>query len=74
MSDTVLTPPKRNRSGPYEAAAAQLLVEMNRLDERMDQLQAESEQLKAETQVIKARTGVTLSRLQDLVNRLASHT
>lgn len=78
MSGTALTKSKRNTNADYEARAAQLLIEMNHLEEQMDKDRAESERLKAETQVIKAeteiiktRTTATLSQLAQQVNGLA---
>jgi hypothetical protein len=77
MSETALTKPKRKTTAEYEAIAAQLLAEMNRLEEQMDKDHAESERLKSETQVIKAeteiikaRTATTLSQLMQQVNSL----
>ncbi len=70
MSETILTKPKR-KTADYEALAAQMLAEINRLEAQMDRDHAEGERLKIETQVIKARTAATLSQLQEQITRLS---
>ena len=71
MNDTALPKSKRKTAADYQAVAAQLLTEINRLEEQMDRDHAESERLKVETQVIMARTETTLSRLQEQIDRLS---
>jgi hypothetical protein len=71
MSETILTKPKRKTAADYKALAAQMLAEINRLEEQMDRDHAEGERLKVETQVIKAHTATTLSQLQEQINRLS---
>ena len=71
MDQSIQASPKRKTTADYKAALAQLLAEMNLLDEQMDRDCAEIERLKAETQVIKARTSATLARLQEHVNSLS---
>ena len=63
--------PKRKGAAHYAAMAAQLLAEMNRLNERIDTTHAEGERLRAQTQIIKVHTEVTLSRLQEQINTLS---
>lgn len=75
MSETAVT--KRKSNADYETILAQLLVEMNWLEEQMDRDHAKSELLRGETQVIKAepeiikaKTAMTLSQLTQQLNHL----
>jgi hypothetical protein len=71
MDESLPVKTKLKTTADYKAALAQLLVEMNRLDERMDKNRAEIEQLKLETQVIKARTNANLARLAEQIDSLS---
>lgn len=70
MTETALTPPEYSPATDQETAA-QLLAEMDRIDQRMDRCRSESERLKVETQVIKSRTEVALRRLGEQIDSLA---
>jgi hypothetical protein len=71
MGETTLTKSRRKTAADYEAVAAQLLAEIDRLEEQMDKDHAEGERLKAETLAIKASTTARLSRLQEQIHRLS---
>ncbi len=71
MDETVTGQSNLKTTADYKAAFTQLLVEMDRVDERMDKDRAEIERLKIETQVIKARTSANLARLQEQINHLS---
>lgn len=71
MSETALTKPKRKTSADYEALAAQLLADMERLEAQMDKTYMESERLKAETQIIKAETEIIKARTTSTLSQLA---
>ena len=71
MEETILTHTEPNTTAHYKAAIAHLLVEMDRMDERMDKERAEIERLKIETQVIKTRTTANLARLAEQIRHLS---
>lgn len=73
MSETTLTKSKRKTASDYEAIAAQLVVEMNRLKMQMDKDRSESQRLKTETQVIKAETEIIKARTASTISQLLHH-
>ena len=82
MNETTLTKPKRATNAEDKAFLAQLLADMNVLEEQMDKVHADSERskaeteiikaeteiIKAETEIIKARTATTLSQIMRQIN------
>ena len=79
MNKSLLMPPKTRTLADYRATTEQLLVEMNRLEVKMDEDRSESERLvveiqhiKADTESIKARTNANLLGLKQQIDRLTS--
>lgn len=70
MDETVQIPSNPKTTADYKNVFADLLAEMDRIDERMDEDRAEIERLKIETQVIKTRTRFNLDRLQEQIHSL----
>jgi cell division protein FtsB len=70
VDDVISSQRAPQTAAEYEAAIAQLLTEMHRLNEQMQQDQAEIDRLKAETRAIKAETELIKSRTQARLDAL----
>lgn len=71
MSEASLSRPRRDVAD-YEARAAELLAEIDRVGEQIDRSRAEGERFRSEAHAIGAHTAAILSGLQEQVERLSS--
>jgi hypothetical protein len=63
MDENTLSQPKRQSVAEYKAAIAEMLMEMYRLNEKMQNDQVEIDRLNVETAALKAETRALLARI-----------